>query len=110
MLKTTKVKGVLIALLVLASFSSGYQVNEWIHKEEQLESLQQQVEADKEMRDRLFQISLDTQEAISNIRIENRTIYQKTEREILKEPVYIECFLTDEGLKLVNTARSHPDK
>jgi len=102
---TTKVKGVLIALLVLAAFSAGYQVNEWVNKEKQLETLQEQVEADKDMRNRLFQISLDTQEAISNIRIENRTIYQKTEREILKEPVYTECFLTDEGLKLVNKAR-----
>jgi uncharacterized membrane protein YhiD involved in acid resistance len=102
---TTKVKGVLIVILVLAAFSAGYQVNEWVNKKKQLEALQEQVEADKDMRNRLFQISLDTQEAISNIRIENRTIYQKTEREILKEPVYTECFLTDEGLKLVNKAR-----
>lgn len=107
MIMTLKLKAAILSFSLLISFFSGYQVNEWIHKEKQLESLQQQVEADKEMRDRLFQISLDTQEAISNIRIENRTIYQKTEREILKEPVYTECFLTDEGLKLVNKARGH---
>lgn len=44
-------------------------------------------------------------EQISNIRITNKTIVQEVRREIFKEPVYTECFLTDDGLYLVNKAR-----
>ena len=51
-------------------------------------------------------VSANTEAAIQNIRVENRTIYQRTQREITEKPVYRDCVLPDDGLRLVNTARA----
>lgn len=51
-------------------------------------------------------VSAKTEAAIQNIRVENRTIYQRTQREITEKPVYRDCVLPDDGVRLINVARA----
>lgn len=51
--------------------------------------------------DRALQV---TAEAISKIRITNRTIYQETQREVFHNPVYADCRVPPDGLQLLNAA------
>ena len=99
------IKALILTAIIAASFASGWHVNSWHYTKNELKDIKAQVKADEEMRERLFNVSLETQEAIRNIRIENKTIYQKTEREVLREPIYTECVLTEEGVSLINRAK-----
>ena len=51
-------------------------------------------------------VSANTEAAIQNIRVENRTIYQRTQREITEKPVYHDCVLPADGVRLINAARA----
>lgn len=98
-------KGYLLIGAFVASFWSGWKVHEWKHASDELIRIEAQIEAQRRIDNALYEVSLQTQEAIANITIENRTIYNETRREILREPVYTECVLTPEGIRLGNQAR-----
>ena len=104
---TLKIKFIIGSLALILGFGAGFQVSQWVYTSKELRALEAQVEADRDLRERLFNVSRETQEAITNIKVENKTIYQETKREILREPVYTECVLTPDGVTLVNKARGH---
>lgn len=66
--------------------------------------------AQKETRDLLQElagtVSANTEAAVGNIRIENRTIHQKAIHEVQTDIVYRDCKLPAGGVQLVNDARA----
>lgn len=98
-------KGYMLIGAFVASFLGGWQANEWKASSDELVRIEAQLEAQRRMDNALYEISVQTQEAIAGITIENKTIYNETRREILREPIYTECILTPEGIKLGNRGR-----
>ena len=99
------IKTLSLILATSLSFFSGYHAANWVRDKAEMTEMKRQIEADREMREKLFSIATETLEKTKNIKIENKTIYKATEREILKEPVYTNCVLTEEGFKLLNEGR-----
>lgn len=44
---------------------------------------------------------------ISNIKVENKTVYNEVTREVQNNPVYTECKSTDDGTRMLNDARGY---
>lgn len=98
-----------VAALVLlggVSFVSGWKVAEWRLASEEADRLRVSEDIKAENRKLVDQIAKVNQEAIANIRIENRTIYQKTRREVIRDPVYVDCVVPTDGSRMLNQARS----
>lgn len=87
-------------------FSAGWKVSEWRSESILAEQYRLEEERRAEGRRLVQQVARQTQDAISQIRIENRTIYQKTRREVIRDPVYIDCFVPADGSRLLNEARA----
>lgn len=97
--------GVVLAVCA-ACFGSGWQVSTWRYESEQARQEQMTALHEAERRRLLAEMARQTQEAISQIRIENRTIYQKTRQEVIRDPVYIDCVVPADGSRLLNEARA----
>jgi len=95
-------------LLALAGtcFAAGWKVSEWRNDAIQAELYRLEDERNAENRRLVAEIARVNREAISQIRIENRTIYQKTRQEVIRDPVYIDCVVPADGSRLLNEARA----
>lgn len=87
-------------------FGSGWQVRDWQADSDDLKALQRKTESEALARGLIAGVAKQTLEAIGEIRITNRTIYQKTRHEITRDPVYINCRVPAAGGVLVNAARA----
>jgi len=88
-----------------AGFACGWQIRDWQADSVELVKVQQQ----EHQRALVADVTRQTLSAIGNIRIEQRTIYQKAEKEIVRDPVYINCRVPADGVQLLNAARSGAD-
>lgn len=101
----TKIKVLGVLGLIFSSFAFGYHFNQLKVNSATLSTLKAHLAAEQLSRERLYRIGMETQKAVADIRVENRTIYQEVEREILRETIYKECVIPDEGLRLIREAR-----
>ena len=90
---------------LIAAFIGGFTTSQWKLGNDERIRLEAQIEAQRRIDNALYDISMQTQEAIANIRIENRNIYNETRTEILEKPIYNECIIPIEGVNLINRAR-----
>lgn len=104
-LKPIGLRELTLVLVSASIFFSGWYFRGLKEDSEELSVLQAKEEAQEIIDNIISGIASKNAEQISNIRITNKTIVQEVRREIFKEPVYTECFLTDDGLHLVNKAR-----
>jgi uncharacterized protein (DUF885 family) len=86
-------------------FGAGWQVATWRFSSVQARNEAAEAARQAENRRLVAEIAKVTQQAISQIRIENRTIYQRTRREVIRDPVYIDCVVPVDGSRLLNEAR-----
>ena len=97
-------------LFFVASIASalifGWKLRDWQAVAEKDALVSTGLKSKQQMEQLAATVSANTEAAIQNIRVENRTIYQRTQREITEKPVYRDCVLPDNGLRLVNTARA----
>lgn len=103
---TTKVKAVLITAGAAACVAAGWQVRDWQHDAAELASVKAQEQTRELLHELASKVSASTEAAVSNIRIENRTIYKKAVHEIERETVYRDCVLPAAGRVLINEARA----
>lgn len=89
-----------------ACFSAGWQVSTWRYESEQARQEKMEALHETQKRQLLAEMAKQTQEAIANIRIENRTIYQKTRQEVIRDPIYVDCVVPADGSRLLNQSRS----
>lgn len=87
-------------------FGAGWQVATWRFASVQARNEAAEAARQAENRRLVAEMAKATQEAISQIRIENRTIYQKTRQEVIRDPVYIDCVVPADGSRLLNEARA----
>lgn len=90
---------------VSASFYGGWKVHDYKIGYELSEQLKAEARYQKELDDALYQISRKITEEISDIRIEQRNIYNETKTEILRERIYEECKVPKEGVELLQRSR-----
>lgn len=102
--------GLVLVLLVGGSFYGGWKVHEYKVGYDEAQELKVQAVIQKQLDNALFNISEEIQNEISDIRIENKTIYRDTRTEILKEKVYEECLIPSEGVDLLNEARGYENE
>ena len=88
------------------SFIFGWKLRDWKAVAESDALASAGLKAKEQMEQLANTFSAKTEAAIQNIRVENRTIYQRTQREITEKPVYRDCVLPDDGLRLVNAVRA----
>lgn len=88
------------------AFIFGWKLRDWQAVAEKDALVSTGLKSKQQMEQLAATVSANTEAAIQNIRIENRTIYQRTQREITEKPVYRDCLLPDDGLRLVNAARA----
>jgi len=97
-----------IALVVVASasFGSGVLVTHWKQGNDAFHELERENEQRALVDGVVAAVTKSTVEAIGEIQIENRNVYQRTRTEIVREPVYTECLVPAVGSSLLNEARS----
>ena len=88
------------------SFILGWKLRDWKAVAESDALASAGLKAKEQMEQLANAVSAKTESAIQNIRVENRTIYQRTQREITEKPVYHDCVLPADGVRLVNAARA----
>jgi hypothetical protein len=91
------------AVVAAASLATGWQVHAWKVAYD-LERDRQAQEAAAEL---VREISSKTLEAIDDIRIENKTIYQQGRTEVLRETIYRDCIVPEPGRMLLESARKN---
>lgn len=91
-----------IAAAILVSIATGWKLRDWQADAEASAELA----AQRQLAQFAHAVSARTEAAIQNIRVENRTIYQRTQREITEKPVYRDCVLPADGVRLINAARA----
>lgn len=96
------VKTAAIAAAILVSIATGWKLRDWQADAEAGAELA----AQRQLAQFAHAVSARTEAAIQNIRVENRTIYQRTQREITEKPVYRDCVLPADGVHLINAARA----
>jgi hypothetical protein len=96
---------VLLLSLALGLLGSGlaYHKGKTAGRQEALTTLQ---EDEERQRQDAAAIQETIAGAISQIKVINKTLIQKTEREIVKDPIYIDCKHSPDGLQLINSALS----
>ena len=90
---------------ISAAFYAGVKYSQYRYDSDTKIRLEAQIEAQRHLDNALYEVSARTQEAISNIRVENRNIYNEVRTEILEKPIYNECIIPMEGVDLINRAR-----
>jgi hypothetical protein len=96
-------------VLTVAGLAVGWGVRGWKEGYDAGIRLEAKQEADELVRGLVAGISKETLEAIGNIRIENRTIYQKATHEVQTNTVYRDCRVPAAGVQLINDARTGTD-
>ncbi len=98
-------KARLIAYAVVAalSFAVGWQVHVW----KVAYDLERDRQAQEAAAALVNEISGKTLEAISGIRVENKTIYQQGRTEVLRETIYRDCIVPEPGRVLLESARKN---
>ena len=92
-------------LVAVLLFGAGWQVRSWYDEAEEAAVLKAEAKTRDMMAALAAQVSIKTESAIQGIRIENRTIYNKTQKEILRDTVYRDCVVPAGGVQLINQAR-----
>lgn len=100
------VKTVAIAAAILVSIATGWKLRDWQADAEAGARASAELAAQRQLAQFAHAVSARTEAAIQNIRVENRTIYQRTQREITEKPVYRDCVLPADGVHLINAARA----
>jgi uncharacterized membrane protein len=103
------VDGLRVAALVgvaAVSLVTGWQIRDWQADSAALLQLERQAEQEHLARELVAGISAKTLEAIAQIRIEHRTIYQRATREVLTDVVYRDCRVPAAGVRLAEQART----
>lgn len=95
-----------IAAAILASIAAGWKLRDWQADAEAGAMASAELAAQRQIEQFAHAVSARTEAAIQNIRVENRTIYQRTQREITEKPVYRDCVLPADGVHLINAARA----
>ena len=95
-----------IAAAILASIATGWKLRDWQADAEAGARASAELAAQRQLAQFAHAVSARTEAAIQNIRVENRTIYQRTQREITEKPVYRDCVLPADGVHLINAARA----
>jgi len=93
-------------LAVVLTFGAGWQVRSWYDEAKEAAVLKAEAKTRDMMAALAAQVSIKTESAIQGIRIENRTIYNKTQKEILRDTVYRDCVVPAGGVQLINQARA----
>ncbi|MGK9045817.1 hypothetical protein KXR63_00455 [Stutzerimonas chloritidismutans] len=93
---------VYVALAAL-SFAVGWQVHAW----KVAYDLERDRSAQEAAAALVNEISGKTLEAISGIRVENKTIYQQGRTEVLRETIYRDCIIPESGRVLLESARKN---
>lgn len=98
---------------IIAALFLSYSVGLWnvaktytqsSYKDEKI-ALQASVIETKEQRAKLANdIGKSLEDKLENLKITNKTIYQKVIHETTKEPVYLECITTPNGVQLIEAA------
>lgn len=101
----SQIKLIALAAVAVGLFVGGWQVRSWYDGAQQAARLEELEKARIALRDEVGAVAVKTEEAIKGIRVENRTIYAKTQREVVEKPVYRDCVLPDDGVRLANEAR-----
>ena len=100
------VKTAAIAAAILVSIATGWKLRDWQADAEAGARASAELAAQRQLAQFAHAVSARTESAIQNIRVENRTIYQRTQREITEKPVYHDCMLPADGVRLINAARA----
>lgn len=99
-------KLILFAGALVASAAGGWVVRDLQADAEELARLESEKRITAKMQELADKIDTSTTKAISNIRIENRTIHQKAIHEIQTNTIYADCVLPESGRLRINAARS----
>ena len=100
------VKTAAIAAAILVSIATGRKLRDWQADAEVGAMARAELAAQRQFAQFAHAVSARTEAAIQNIRVENRTIYQRTQREITEKPIYRDCVLPADGVRLINAARA----
>ena len=100
------VKTAAIAAAILVSIAIRWKLRDWQADAEAGARASAELAAQRQLAQFAHAVSARTEAAIQNIRVENRTIYQRTQREITEKPVYHDCMLPADGVRLINAARA----
>lgn len=105
---TNKVKAVLIAAGAAACVAAGWQVRDWQHDAAELASVKAQEQTRELLHELASKVSASTEAAVGQIRVENRTIYQKAVHEVQTNTIYSDehCRLPAGGVRAINEARA----
>ena len=105
---TTKVKVALAAVAIVGSAAFGWQVRDWQHDAAELTRAKATEETRDLLRELAGRVAESTEAAVGQIRVENRTIYQKAIHEVQTNTIYSDehCRLPASGVQLVNEARA----
>ena len=100
------VKTAAIAAAILVSIATGWKLRDWQADAEAGARASAELAAQRQLAQFAHAVSARTEAAIQNIRVENRTIYQRTQHEITEKPIYHDCVLPADGVHLINAARA----
>ena len=100
------VKTAAIAAAILVSIATRWKLRDWQADAEAGARASAELAAQRQLAQFAHAVSARTEAAIQNIRVENRTIYQRTQREITEKPIYHDCVLPADGVRLINAARA----
>jgi hypothetical protein len=95
-----------IAVVAAVVFTGGWSVRGWYEDSKDLAAAEAIEKSRELMRELANDISKNTETAIGEIRVENKTVYQQATKEVVRDVVYRDCRLTDDGLRAANQARS----
>lgn len=99
------IRAALIVGVAGACFATGWQVSTW--RNDSIMAEQHRLEEDRKAENRrlMQQVARQTREAIGQIRIENRNIYQETRQEVIRDPIYVDCVVPADGSRMLNQSR-----
>ncbi|TWH63841.1 hypothetical protein LX59_01794 [Azomonas agilis] len=92
--------------VALALVGAGWTLKSWKVESDAALALRHQLEQQAHDRQLIAEITDKTLAAISQIRVTNTTIYQKTRHEITKEPMPADCRIPASWMQQLNTARA----
>lgn len=101
-----KIKAMAAMAAICLAALSGWKLRDWQADAEAGARASAELAAQRQIAQFAHAVSARTEAAIQNIRVENRTIYQRTQREITEKPIYRDCVLPADGVRLINAARA----
>ena len=101
-----KIKALAAIAVIAGAALAGWTMRDWQARAEEGAQASAELKAKEQMEQLANAVSAKTESAIQNIRVENRTIYQRAQREITEKPIYRDCVLPADGVRLINAARA----